>query len=130
NVGDCAGMAADVFESYAVTIVASVILGYASIGYKGMIFPLLVMAVGVVSSMISTALVGRGMDTGNSATAMKSINNGFWRSAAISIVGLMAIGLVYLQFDAPYIVGVAIDRGMYKEPGFQKALGVGEFDGG
>jgi K(+)-stimulated pyrophosphate-energized sodium pump len=128
NVGDCAGMAADVFESYAVTMVAAVILGYASLGYKGMIFPLLVMAVGVVSSMISTALVGRGMTTGTSTTAMRSINNGFWRSALISIAGFMAIGAVYLRFDAPYIVGVAIDRGMYKEPEFQALIGAKPYD--
>jgi K(+)-stimulated pyrophosphate-energized sodium pump len=128
NVGDCAGMAADVFESYAVTMVASVILGYASLGYKGMIFPLLVMAVGVVSSMISTSLVGRGMTSGNSGSAMKSINNGFWRSALISVAGFMLIGFVYLRFDAPYIVSVAIDRGMYKEPAFQEALGLRPFD--
>ena len=128
NVGDCAGMAADVFESYAVTMVAAVILGYASLGYKGMVFPLLVMAVGVVSSMISTALVGKGMTTGNAATAMRSINMGFWRSAAISVAGFMLLGLAYLQFSPGYIVGVAIDRGMYKEPELQKALGLPAFD--
>jgi K(+)-stimulated pyrophosphate-energized sodium pump len=128
NVGDCAGMAADVFESYAVTMVAAVILGYASLGYKGMIFPLLVMAVGVVSSMISTALVGRGITTGNAATAMHSINRGFWRSALISVAGFMLIGLAYLQFSPAYIVGVAIDRGMYKEPDLQAALGLPAYD--
>jgi K(+)-stimulated pyrophosphate-energized sodium pump len=128
NVGDCAGMAADVFESYAVTMVAAVILGYAALGYRGMVFPVLVMAVGVVSSMISTALVGRGITTGNATTAMKSINRGFWRSALISIVGFMAVGAIFLRYDAPYIVGVAIERGMHKEPGFQKALGMEPFD--
>jgi len=124
NVGDCAGMAADVFESYAVTMVAAVILGYASLGFKGMIFPLMVMAVGVVSSMISTALVGRGITTGNSTTAMKSINRGFWRSAALSVMGFMALGLLYLQFDAPYIVNVAIDRGLYKDATFRAEMGL------
>src|SRR5439155_22621965 len=84
NVGDCAGMAADVFESYSVTMVASVMLGYAAFGYKGMVFPLLVQAVGVVASVISTFFVGRGISTGDSAIAMHSINRGFWRSAAIS----------------------------------------------
>ena len=54
NVGDCAGMAADIFESYEVTIVAAMILGYASFGHKGVIFPLLVRAIGVVGSIIST----------------------------------------------------------------------------
>jgi K(+)-stimulated pyrophosphate-energized sodium pump len=122
NVGDCAGMAADVFESYAVTMVAAVILGYASIGIKGMIFPLLVMAIGVLSSMISTALVGKGMTTGNATTAMATINRGFWRSATLSIVGFMAVGLVYLQFDPEYIVTAAIDHGFYKNTQFTDAI--------
>jgi K(+)-stimulated pyrophosphate-energized sodium pump len=115
NVGDCAGMAADVFESYSVTMVAAVMLGYAAFGYKGMIFPLLVQAVGVVASMISTSLVGRGMTTGNANTAMHSINHGFWRSAAISTVGFLALGAIYLTFDAAYIVERGIDKGMYQE---------------
>jgi K(+)-stimulated pyrophosphate-energized sodium pump len=115
NVGDCAGMAADVFESYSVTMVAAVMLGYAAFGYKGMIFPLLVQAVGVVSSMISTSLVGRGMAAGTSSGAMASINMGFWRSAAISTVGFLGLGYLYLQFDAPYIVERGIDKGMYQE---------------
>src|ERR1700726_5187556 len=63
NVGDCAGMAADVFESYEVTIVAAMILGYASFGHKGVIFPLLVRAIGVIGSIISTYTVRAG-DTG------------------------------------------------------------------
>jgi K(+)-stimulated pyrophosphate-energized sodium pump len=115
NVGDCAGMAADVFESYSVTMVAAVMLGYAAFGYKGMIFPLLVQAVGVVASLLSTSLVGRGMTTGNSATAMHSINWGFRRSAVISTIGFLALGAIYLRFDAAYIVERAIDKGMYRE---------------
>jgi K(+)-stimulated pyrophosphate-energized sodium pump len=130
NVGDCAGMAADVFESYAVTMVAAVILGYAALGYKGMILPLLMMAVGVVSSLISTAMVGRGMTSGNATTAMTSINWGFWRSALISAVGFVGVGYVYLQYDATYVVSVAIDRGMYAEPEVRAQLDLpGEIDG-
>jgi Na+/H+-translocating membrane pyrophosphatase len=52
DVGDCAGMAADIFESYEVTIVAAMILGIASFGHKGVIFPLLVRAIGVIASII------------------------------------------------------------------------------
>jgi K(+)-stimulated pyrophosphate-energized sodium pump len=129
NVGDCAGMAADVFESYAVTMVASVILGYASLGYKGMIFPLLVMAVGVVSSLISTALVGKTMGpTGDAAKAMHDINWGFWRSAVLSIIGFGVIGALYLNFDGTYIVSVAIDRGLYKDPEFQNIMQLPKYD--
>jgi K(+)-stimulated pyrophosphate-energized sodium pump len=115
NVGDCAGMAADVFESYSVTMVAAVMLGYAAFGYKGMVFPLLVQAVGVVASVVSTSLVGRGITTGNSATAMHTINRGFWRSALMSTIGFMAFGAIYLRFDAAYIVERGIDKGMYQE---------------
>jgi K(+)-stimulated pyrophosphate-energized sodium pump len=115
NVGDCAGMAADVFESYSVTMVAAVMLGYAAFGYRGMIFPLLVQAVGVVASVISTALVGLGITTGDSATAMHSINRGFWRSAVLSTIGFMLFGVIYLRFDAAYIVERGIDKGMYQE---------------
>ncbi len=115
NVGDCAGMAADVFESYSVTMVAAVMLGYAAFGYKGMVFPLLVQAVGVVGSLLSTSLVGRGITTGNAAVAMGSINRGFWRSAALSTAGFVALGAVYLRFDAAYIAERGIDKGMYLE---------------
>lgn len=56
NVGDCAGMAADIFESYEVTIVSALILALALMPFdmKWLIFPLLVRAIGVVSSIIGT----------------------------------------------------------------------------
>ncbi len=101
NVGDCAGMAADIFESYEVTIVAAMILGWASFGHKGVIFPILVRAIGVFASIIGTYLVRAG-DKGSSQEAMKSINVGFWTSSVISIFGFVALGYYYLRFDAAY----------------------------
>ncbi len=97
NVGDCAGMAADIFESYEVTIVAAMILGWASFGHKGVIFPLLVRATGVVASIIGTYLVRAG-DKGDVKAAMRSINVGFWVSSAISVIGFFLIGFYYLNF--------------------------------
>jgi K(+)-stimulated pyrophosphate-energized sodium pump len=99
NVGDCAGMAADVFESYEVTIVAAMILGYTAFGHKGVMFPLLVRAIGVVASICSTYLV-RASDKGSVAEAMKSINFGFWTGSGLSVLGFMALGFFYLRFDA------------------------------
>src|SRR3954464_13859350 len=52
NVGDCAGMAADLFESYAVTLVAALILGSQAFGDKGLVFPLIVPAIGVLTAII------------------------------------------------------------------------------
>jgi K(+)-stimulated pyrophosphate-energized sodium pump len=102
NVGDCAGMAADIFESYEVTIVAAMILGIASFGHKGVIFPLLVRAIGVIASIISTYSVKAG-DKGTAAEAMKSVNKGFIIGSVLSIVGFMALGLVYLHFTPEYL---------------------------
>ena len=107
NVGDCAGMAADIFESYEVTIVAAMILGIASFGHKGVIFPLLVRAIGVVASIISTYSVRAG-DKGTVAEAMKSVNKGFIIGSCLSIIGFIALGLGYLNFNTTVMVnGVA-----------------------
>jgi K(+)-stimulated pyrophosphate-energized sodium pump len=95
NVGDCAGMAADIFESYEVTIVSAMILGFASYGHKGVIFPLLVRAIGVLSSIVGTYAVRTKEEVRD---AMKAINVGFILSAFISIVGFMAVGFFYLKF--------------------------------
>src|SRR5206468_12126483 len=107
NVGDCAGMAADIFESYEVTIVAAMILGYASFGHKGVIFPLLVRAIGVIASIISTYLVRAG-DKGSVKEAMASINVGFVVGSAISIFGFITLGFFYFRFDTAYPTWAAI----------------------
>ncbi|WP_334319599.1 sodium-translocating pyrophosphatase [Termitidicoccus mucosus] len=102
NVGDCAGMASDIFESYEVTIVAAMILGLASFGHKGVIFPLLVRGIGVLGSIISTYTVKAGPND-TSDTALKSVHRGFWIGSIISVIGFFALGAVYLKFDADYL---------------------------
>ncbi len=98
NVGDCAGMAADIFESYEVTIVAAMILGFASFGHKGVIFPILVRAIGVIGSIISTYTVRAG-EKGNVGEAMRQINKGFLIGSAISVLGFIVLGVFYLRFS-------------------------------
>ena len=92
NVGDCAGMAADIFESYEVTIVAAMILGYASFGHKGVIFPLLVRAIGVLGSIWSTSTVKAGPDS-TSDEALHSVHHGFILGSIFSVVGFVLPGL-------------------------------------
>jgi len=99
NVGDCAGMAADIFESYEVTIVSGLILGLALWHATGrlewIIFPLIVRGVGVLSSIIGTYLV---KSTGNKGDdAMAAIFRGFFLSALISAVMFFAAGFVYMH---------------------------------
>jgi K(+)-stimulated pyrophosphate-energized sodium pump len=61
NVGDCAGMAADIFESYEVTIVSTLILGLVLMHMTGdtfwIVYPLIVRAIGVISSILGTFTV-------------------------------------------------------------------------
>ncbi len=102
NVGDCAGMAADLFESYEVTMVAAMILGWATFGHKGVIFPLMVQAVGVCSDMISTFMV-RPKDAGGVKEAMGSINFGFRLGAVLSTIGFLTLGFFYLRYSHNYL---------------------------
>ena len=93
NVGDCAGMAADLFESYAVTLVAALILGQVFFGAVGMVFPLLVAAIGVIASVVGV-LATRPAKTDSSG--MAPINRGFFTSAAVSLVLVAAASFTYL----------------------------------
>ncbi|CAN2231033.1 OVP1 Inorganic pyrophosphatase [Candidatus Planktophila dulcis] len=81
NVGDCAGMAADLFESYAVTLVAALILGKAAFGNEGLIYPLIVPAIGIITAVIGI-FATRLRSTDKSA--MSAINRSFFMSAIIS----------------------------------------------
>ncbi|MEI7655788.1 MAG: sodium-translocating pyrophosphatase, partial [Actinomycetes bacterium] len=93
NVGDCAGMAADLFESYAVTLVAALILGGLSFGAKGLVWPLIVPAIGVLTAMIGIfTVVPRAKDK----SGMAAINRGFFISAVISIALVAVAAWQYL----------------------------------
>jgi len=93
NVGDCAGMAADLFESYAVMLVAALILGKAAFGEAGLVFPLIVPAIGVVTAIIGVFLTKlRPTDK----SGMQAINRAFFTSAGISAVLCTVAAFVYL----------------------------------
>ncbi|MHB1615523.1 MAG: sodium-translocating pyrophosphatase [Actinomycetes bacterium] len=93
NVGDCAGMAADLFESYAVTLVAALILGRTAFGTAGLVFPLIVPAIGVLTAVVGIfAVAPRERDR----SGMSAINRGFFISAVISAVLVAIAAFTYL----------------------------------
>ena len=118
NVGDCAGMAADLFESFAVTLVASIILGVSAfqaiglgvdkinpadgvtiitgggVAVKGLIFPLAVVAIGLVASMIGIFVVKGRPSDGNDA--LKAINRGIYTAQIIAIIGAGLVAFLYI----------------------------------
>ena len=99
NVGDCAGMAADIFESYEVTIVSGLILGISLWRITGhhewIVYPLLVRGIGVLCSIIGTYAVKDSNRT--SGNAMKAIFKGYSISAIISVAIFGVLAYFYMQ---------------------------------
>ena len=109
NVGDCAGMAADLFESYAVTLVASLILGSSAFGAKGLIFPLIVPAIGVLTAIIGVYITkARANEPG-----LVTINRSFYISAVISAIlsGIAAFAYLPTSFADLGLESVADQAG-------------------
>ncbi len=114
NVGDVAGMGADLFESYVGALVSALTLGIAVTGTfngAGVIFPLLLAAVGIFASVIATFFV-RGSDNSNPHTALKM---GSYVSAAIVVIGSLVFGKLFfgdfkaaISIIAGLIVGLII----------------------
>lgn len=95
NVGDCAGMAADLFESYEVTLVAAMILGGVTFGLPGVLFPLSVRALGVVTSVLGILTVNA-----KGKSEIKDGINAILRSFAIATIVSIAGFFVLANFIA------------------------------
>jgi K(+)-stimulated pyrophosphate-energized sodium pump len=93
NVGDCAGMAADLFESYSVTLVAALILGKVAFGNAGLVFPLIVPMIGVITAVVGIFAV---RPRKGDRSGMSSINRGFFISAVFSLILVIGAAFWYL----------------------------------
>jgi K(+)-stimulated pyrophosphate-energized sodium pump len=122
NVGDCAGMAADLFESYAVTLVAALILGQTAFGAKGLLLPLIIGGVGVISSVVGVLMTRLRSSDRNGLVA---INRGFFISAAVSLMLVAIVAFTYLpsKFSDFTDVGASI-RAVDANPGVVAFLAV------
>jgi K(+)-stimulated pyrophosphate-energized sodium pump len=94
------------FESYAVTLVAALILGKAAFGDAGLVYPLIVPAIGTVTAVIGIFLTKlRSTDK----SAMTAINRSFFLSAIIS-AGLTALAtFTYLPSDFKLMTGLSAE---------------------
>ena len=102
NVGDCAGMAADLFESYAVTLVAALILGSQAFGEKGLVFPLLIPAIGALTAVLGVYLCRPKVGE----NGLTTINRAFYISAAVSAVVCVIVSFLYLPTSFDDFTGV------------------------
>ena len=101
NVGDCAGRGADLFESTAAENIGAMILGvllFKSFGINGILFPLVIMALGLMCSIVGVMVV----KTKEDADPMKALNFGYYVTAALVTVVFFFASRTLLQVaDAP-----------------------------
>ncbi|AHG91150.1 Pyrophosphate-energized proton pump [Gemmatirosa kalamazoonensis] len=101
NVGDCAGRGADLFESTAAENIGAMVLGvllYRFFGLGGVLFPLVVGAVGLLASIVGVMIVR----TSGDEDPMSALNRGFYATSALVAVGFFGLSKWLLQTpDAP-----------------------------
>lgn len=109
NVGDVAGMGADLFESYVGSIVSAITLGAIAFseGGRGILFALLLPAVGILASIIGTLFV-RSKEGGN---PQKALNMGTYVSSAIVVIAAFFLSNSVLGDVRPFgsiVIGLAV----------------------
>lgn len=109
NVGDCAGMAADIFESYEVTIVSGLILGLTLVAATGelkwIVYPLIIRAIGVISSILGTFTVPIWDNPVWDRIGLKFIRahdaeESMFRSYEVSSINTIILAFILAQFYA------------------------------
>lgn len=98
NVGDCAGRGADLFESTAAENIGAMILGvglYPFFGIKGILFPLVARAFGLIASIIGVMTV----KSGEQEDPMSALNRGYYVTSALAIVGFFFAAQWMLAVD-------------------------------
>ncbi|MFC5286771.1 sodium-translocating pyrophosphatase [Actinokineospora guangxiensis] len=119
NVGDCAGMAADLFESYAVMLVAALILGSTAFGVQGLLFPLIVPALGVITAILGVYITKA--KAGESG--LTTINRSFYISALVSAVLCTAAAFIFLPTSFSELTSAA-DPSVEGSPALVAAVAV------
>ena len=98
NVGDCAGRGADIFESTAAENVGAMILGaalYPVFGLKGILFPLIVLAINLMASVVGVFFVR----TTEEEDPMRALNRGFYMTSVLALAGFA--WAVYTMLNGP-----------------------------
>jgi K(+)-stimulated pyrophosphate-energized sodium pump len=81
NVGDVAGMGSDLLESYVQSIVAAMVLGFIAFQDKGLLLPIILSSLGILSSIIGSYFV-----TPTKQDVYGAINKGIYASTIIVII--------------------------------------------
>jgi K(+)-stimulated pyrophosphate-energized sodium pump len=125
NVGDVAGMGADLFESYTGSIIAPISLTAFAFGITAteaggdvvlpqLVFPMAIAFVGMIASIIGSFFVKGGTSTGSKALA-RALHMGTNVAMALTVVGTIIVAYWLFsgdQFDQPWGLGVSVIGGL------------------
>ena len=101
NVGDVAGMGSDLYESYVGSIISTAALAVAAgLGFKGVVIPMSMAAIGILASIIGTFFV-RTKENASQKNLLGSLRLGTWISAAL--IAVAAFPLIYFGLGAEKI---------------------------
>ncbi|MBI4033115.1 MAG: sodium-translocating pyrophosphatase [Candidatus Blackburnbacteria bacterium] len=118
NVGDDAGMAADLFETYVVTAVSAILLGSLTLGNSATIlFPLLIGSVSLLASVLGTLFVKLPKDR----RIMPALYRGLGATAVFAVLGFLLInfflppnlpGISPVSLFLTFVLGIVVTGGM------------------
>lgn len=114
NVGDVAGMGSDLFESYVGSIISAITLGSLALsGFDGILFPMLLAATGIFSSIIGSFFV-RGKEGGN---PQRALDMGTYVSGILVMIAAYFLSnyftggsLAFIAIVAGLVVGIIIGK--------------------
>jgi len=102
NVGDVAGLGSDLNQSYTDTIISSLLIGAAAqsigglyLGEKSVIFPLLLVAAGIVASALGILIV-KMLSQKSMIRPEAILKVGMLTSGALSLLGILLLSRFYL----------------------------------
>src|SRR3989338_4568684 len=103
SVSDCAGMAADLFETYAVSAIAVILLGSAIFGVtsNAVVYPLMIGAVSIFSTIIGTWFV----KLGRSGSIMGALYKSLLVTAGLSAIAFYHVTKTLMVGNGQYSVG-------------------------
>jgi K(+)-stimulated pyrophosphate-energized sodium pump len=102
NVGDVAGMGADLYESYVGAIIAAMALGISTFVGKELVmqsvaYPLLIAAVGIICSVVGSFLV-QAREEASQGELLRALRRGVYTSAVL--IALTALLITVLLFGS------------------------------